>query len=466
MAPEPAEPGAPIHFGDRMSDADSLMWTVERNPALRSTITAVATLLESPDREQLQWRIDRASRRIPRLRQRVVANPMSIAPPRWEYDPNFNLSYHLRSVTAGGSGTLRDVLDFAQPIAMQGFDRARPLWEFTLVDGLVDDKAALIMKVHHAITDGVGAVQMMLETFSFDETIADRSDLPAEPEAVVMGQGERMRDAVSHEARRQMGIAKRTVEGLRRIDQGAAEVAKQAGGAAVSAGRLIAPSITPLSPQMIDRSLSVHFDVLTLPVADLKEASAKADAKLNAAFVAGVARGMRRYHEHHGEPISHLRMGMPINNRNDDAGAEAGNQFTPARIKTPIDIVDPVEHMATINRLTAAARDEPGQSLVEPMANVLRRMPKLLTTSLFAMAFQGVDFTTSNVPGIPVPMYLEGAPVTAQFPFGPLSGAAANLTLLSYCDDVHIGINVDTAAITDSDVFLGCIEEGFAEVLG
>ena len=69
------------------------------------------------------------------MRQRVRANPLSIAPPRWEVDPNFDLDYHLRWVRAGGDRSVRSVLDMAEPIAMQGFDRARPLWEFTVVEG-------------------------------------------------------------------------------------------------------------------------------------------------------------------------------------------------------------------------------------------------------------------------------------------------------------------------------------------
>ncbi len=92
----------------------------------------------SPDRERLTDSLERATRLVLRLRQRVVSNPLSIAPPRWEVDPNFDLDYHLRWTRAGGDGSLRDLLDMAQPIAMQGFDRARPLWEFTVVDDLAD----------------------------------------------------------------------------------------------------------------------------------------------------------------------------------------------------------------------------------------------------------------------------------------------------------------------------------------
>lgn len=117
-----------LEFEDRMSDSDALMWQIEKDPVLRSTITAVAVLDRQPDREHLLSKIDRGSRLVPRMRQRVVGNMLSLAPPRWEYDPHFDLRYHVRFVSAGGHGTMRDVLDLAEPIAMHGFDRSRPLW--------------------------------------------------------------------------------------------------------------------------------------------------------------------------------------------------------------------------------------------------------------------------------------------------------------------------------------------------
>ena len=157
--------GAGIVFEDRMSDADALMWNIEKDPALRSTIVTVGILDGVLDEANITARVDRLSRIIPRLRQRVRSNPLSIAPPRWEYDPLFDLKYHLRFTKVPGKGTMEDLLALIEPIAMQGFDRARPLWEFTVAQGFDGDKSALIMKVNHAITDGVGGMQIQLELF-------------------------------------------------------------------------------------------------------------------------------------------------------------------------------------------------------------------------------------------------------------------------------------------------------------
>ncbi|MGI9601918.1 MAG: wax ester/triacylglycerol synthase domain-containing protein [Acidimicrobiales bacterium] len=454
-----------IQFENRMSDADSLMWVIERDPMLRSTITLVTMLEHSPDRAQLQWKVDRASRRIPRLRQRVVANPMSIAPPRWEVDPNFNLSYHLRYISANNEGGLREVLDFAQPVAMQGFDRARPLWEFTLIDGLADGAAAMVMKIHHAITDGVGGIEMMLETFSLDDTIEEQGELPPEPYVYVLNQAERVRDAIAHETRRGLGIAKRTLQNLQAPELDPQEAARRAGETAASATRLLRPAVRPVSELMDDRSLSVHFETMSIPLADLKKAAAGAGAKMNAAFLGGIVRGLCAYHDHHGKPTDHLRMGIPLNNRSDDTAEVAGNQFTPARSEVPIRVADAREHMARLDKLVRSLRDEPANSLVEPMAGVLRRLPSAMVSNLFHTMMRGVDFNASNVPGVPVPLFLEGAPVQAQYALGPLSGSGINFTLLSYVDTVNIGINIDPAAVPDHQVLMDCLRAAYDEIL-
>jgi len=186
-----------MRYEDRMSDSDALMWTIEKDAMLRSTITAVAVLDRTPDRDRLRDLLDRGSRLVPRLRQRVRANPLSIAPPRWEVDPAFDLDYHVRFVRAPEPGDLRAVLDLAQPIAMAGFDRARPLWEATVVEDMADGRAALIMKVHHAITDGVGSIKLALIMFELERDPAP-SDLPEVPSGSVLNQFERWFDALQH----------------------------------------------------------------------------------------------------------------------------------------------------------------------------------------------------------------------------------------------------------------------------
>ncbi|HWW54954.1 MAG TPA: wax ester/triacylglycerol synthase domain-containing protein, partial [Acidimicrobiales bacterium] len=302
-----------LRFEHRMSDSDALMWTIEKDPMLRSTIVAVAALDRAPDHRALAERLERASRLVPRLRQRVVGNPFSLAPPRWEVDPHFDLRYHLRWLRTPAGGDLDQALHLVEPIAMQGFDRARPLWEFYVIEGLADDGAVVALKLHHAITDGVGAVKIGMVLFDLErEPSQPLPEMPDAPAVHVLHMRERTLDALDHERRRQLGIAKRTPATLARA---ARRLASDPGGAlrtvretASSAARMLAPSPTPLGPVMRGRSLSVQFDTISLPLEDAKAAAKVAHGKLNDAFVAAMLGGLRRYHDHHGAPVNELRM--------------------------------------------------------------------------------------------------------------------------------------------------------------
>src|SRR5690349_23127135 len=98
-------------FAHHMSDEDALMWNIEKDPVLRSTIVAVAVLDREPDWGRLRGRFERATLLIPRLRQRVLSPPLRIGPPRWTNDPGFDLDFHLRRFRLPPPGSLRTLLD-------------------------------------------------------------------------------------------------------------------------------------------------------------------------------------------------------------------------------------------------------------------------------------------------------------------------------------------------------------------
>lgn len=118
-----------------MRNIDAFTWSMESDPRLRSTVVTVLFLDRSPDWDEVRQRFDLISREMPMFRQRVVESPPP-APPRWEPDADFELDYHMRRVTVSGAGTFEDVLEMAWLAEMQDFDRARALWETTLIEGL------------------------------------------------------------------------------------------------------------------------------------------------------------------------------------------------------------------------------------------------------------------------------------------------------------------------------------------
>ena len=112
-----------------------------------------------------------------------------------------------------------------------------------------------------------------------------------------------------------------------------------------------------------------------------------------------------------------------------------------------------------------SARDEPANDLMELLSNGLNRLPTSMTSSLFGAMLKGNDFTASNVPGAPIPIYLVGQRMLSQYAFGPNAGSAMNFTLVSYADECFIGANIDPVAVPDPDVLMLCVQKGFDEVL-
>ena len=455
-------------FDLQMSDADALMWTVEKDPTLRSTVVTVLTFDRSPDWDALVERVDRGSRLIPRLRQRVVTPMLRVGPPCWSGDPDFDLSYHLRRVRAPEPGSFECVLDIARNAAMAGFDRARPLWEYTVVDGLEGGRSAFVIKVHHSMTDGVGGMKLLMMLFDLEPDpdppgpTDEFHDVPAFTPFALVGR------SLDYQRRRAWGIFQHALANTVNAARGAARdpeaAVQEASRVTRSLASFLAPATTPRSPIIGARSLARRLAALEVPLDDLKRAAKSVGGSLNDAFLASVVGGIQRYHELHGVEPAELRMVMPINLRGEGT-ALGGNHFTPARFLVPLQIADPEERMRTLGQLARDVRDEPAVALTDALAMVLNQLPSRMTTAFFGAMLKGSDFVTSNVPGSPFPLYVAGAALERMYPFGPLSGTAANVTLLSHCGTCCIGINTDSVAIPDAPDFAKSVEAGFAEVL-
>jgi WS/DGAT/MGAT family acyltransferase len=274
--------------------------------------------------------------------------------------------------------------------------------------------------------------------------------------------------SLDHRRRRALGIARR---GLVNAFGAARAVARDPQGALREATRVarslasfLAPATTPRSPIMGARSLARRLGTLDVPLDDLKRAAKAAGGSLNDAFLTAVVGGIQHYHELHRVEPADLRMVMPINVRGEGA-ALGGNHFTPARFLVPLQIADPAERMRTLGHLARTARDEPAVGFTDTVAMVLNQLPTAATTSFFGAMLKGSDFVTSNVPGSPFPLYAAGAELERLYPFGPLSGTAANITLLSHCGTCCIGVNTDAVAVPDTAEFVKSVEAGFSEVL-
>jgi len=459
---EGGDPGAGAGRGRRLHDAvapaDAVLWDIERDPVLRSTIVAVARLDRSPDWGRLTARLDRVSRLVPRLRERVADPPFGLGAPRWVIDEHFDLRYHLRRARCPAGADMRAVLDMAEPIASAGFDPCRPLWEFTLVEGLDDGGAALIQKVHHSLTDGVGGVELALQMLDDRPDPApevDDADLPLPRSA--SSAVELAVYAASEQAAAVAGL-------IRHLPAVARHTVPRVGQVAPSVARMLRPVRAPASPLMRGRSVTRRLHLFEVPLADLKAAGHAVGGTTNDAYLAGVVGGVNEYHHRHGVSPVELRVTMPINVR--AAGDEvAGNHFSPARFVVPAGIDDPAERMRVLGARARRWRAEPANAFTDALAAVLDALPRPVTTAVFGGMLRNIDLVCTNVPGLPQRSWLAGAEVLRQHAFAPPSGAALSVALMSHVDTACIGVCTDNVAVPDADLLATCLEEAFTDVL-
>jgi diacylglycerol O-acyltransferase len=446
-----------------MRASDEFTWHMERDPALRSTIVVVIWLDRPPGWDVLTARIDRMTRLIPSLRQHVVESPFRLTPPRWTYDPHFDLGWHLRRVTASQPRTAEAVMEMARRTAMAAFDRARPLWELTLIEGIKGGGAVLLLKLHHSLSDGVGGIQLLTALCDIEREPGDLGEMPPAPAGEMLGLPAMVAGAASSAA----GRTARTV----RHGAGAAVPAMlrsmrhpiaHVGGAAAmvrSVYRTAAPILDTKSPVMRDRAMTRTLATMEVPVEVLKKAARAAGATLNDVYLTAVTGGLRRYHERHGATVDSLRVTVPVNIRA-SGDVSWGNRITLQRVTVPVGEPDPAARMREVHRVIDGVRKEPSLPVTNAIAGALNMLP----ASYVGGVLKHIDFLASDVPGLSIPVYLAGSKITHFFAFGPTIGSAFNSTLVSYLGTCHIGINIDTAAVPDPEVLLDSLAESFAEI--
>ncbi len=443
-----------------LTQSDLFSWCMERDAILRSTVVSILILDALPEVDRFVRMVDRGARMAPRFRDTLDALPIGLAPPRWIPDTDFDLSWHVRHIALPASADISSVLEFARHEAMTAFDPVRPLWKLTLLSGLAGGKAALVLKFHHSLSDGLGGIQLANEIVDFSRSGGDRGPVPEQPTE----KRGKLADVLAWNWTVGSGLARSGISHVPRLALRAVtdpiRTVRDSVAMAVSFGHLVRPVTDTWSPVMTGRGLGRRLATVDVPVAELREAAHVSGFTLNDAFLAAVVLGLRTYHARHGSVIERLRVTMPISLRKagDPIG---GNRLTLARFALPADSADPVNLMHALHAAVVGCRREPAMPYSAAAAAVLNRLPVGLVTTML----KHVDFVASNVPGSPVPMYVAGAKIERMYAFGPTIGTAFNVTLISHAGNCCVGINADTAAVPDPEVLKDCLARGFRTVL-
>ena len=449
----------------RMSDSEGLMWRLEKDPYLTSTFGTVSLLDRPPDFDRLRARMERAVVAVPRLGWRVQPAPVNLSAPLWVDDPDFEIDQHVRRIALPKPGTMRQLLDLATLLVVDPFDRTRPLWQFTVVEGLRGGKAALIQKMHHTITDGEGGVQMSLQYLDFERDAPDPPPPERTEQALVGGPpspstAEAIRDLIVGGFRLPLSVAMQVRE-LLTDPMGI----PSASTAAVDTVRGVVSQLSDTevahSPLWMQRSLKRRFETAHASFRPTKDAARRLGGTLNTAFLTAAAEAASRYHREFGEPVEFLRASMAVSVRTDDSGA---NAFTLARMLVPTGEMPIADRFKAIQEISEEARDGTGMASLSALATVAVALPTSLLTRLARQQAQTVDFATSNVRGAPVPVFIAGAQLLHNYPMGPLAGVAFNLTLLSYLGNLDMGLNTDSAAVADPARLAHLVDQAFKDL--
>jgi diacylglycerol O-acyltransferase len=450
---------------EELSAVDQLLHRGEANPRTRSGIMGVELLDATPDWERFRTRFENASRKVLRMRQKVVMPTLPTAAPRWVVDPDFNLDFHVRRVRVPAPGTLREVMDLAEVALQSPMDISRPLWTATLVEGLADGTAATMLHLSHAVTDGVGATEMFAHIYDLerDPPPAEAAPLPI-PED--LSPGDLMREGINKLPGSIVGGLRGAVGGaVFALARAVRDPVNAVGGVvnyARSSARVMGPVAEP-SPLLRRRSLSSRTEAIDIKFSDLHKASKAAGGSINDAYLAGLCAALRLYHEAKGIPIATLPMAVPVNLRSDDDPA-GGNRFAGVNLAAPIGVVDPAKRIQKVRAQMMRKREERAIDMVGAMAPLISLLPDSILESV-AGSVVNSDVQASNVPIYPGDTFIAGAKILRHYGIGPLPGVAMMVVLVSRAGYCTITSRYDRASVADPNLWARSLQAGFDEVL-
>ena len=424
--------------------------------------------------ERVLERVGERLHLVPRYRQRLQSGPGGLANPVWVDDDDFDLGWHVRRAVLpapGGEAALAELVGLKMS---RRLDRSRPLWELTVIEGLTrspggspgtggDERIALLAKMHHALVDGVAAVDIgtvLLDPSPEPLQIAP-PDGPWQPRGYDRGR-HLARLAATPVVRAQRLLLDSASRALSPDPRRAAEELKSAGELIVQLART-RPS-APMTPLNAGLGPNRRFAFASAPLADLKVAGKAQGGTVNDALLAAVTGMLRRYMQAAGEPIAKPLVALvPVSVRR--PGEEGGNRISTVLVDLPVAEDDPADRIVAIHATMAELKDSAAVRAGALLVGATGWAPPLFSSTL-ARAMGDVrafNLVVSNVPGPQQPFWLNGCRLLAVHPAVPLNPATQGLTvgIVSYDGSVCFGLLADR----DLDPPLAVAADGLAEAL-
>lgn len=457
--------GQGVETADRLDHVD-YAWLRMDHPTNLMMINGVLLFDEPLAFEDVQAIVEDRLLRLPRFRHKVVM-PEGRGKPRWELDPDFDLSAHVRRIelpAPGDDAALRQVVN---ELMSEPLDYGRPLWCFHLIENYRGG-SAVMGRLHHCIGDGIA---LMLALLSL-------TDLPPEMVGGEAGlsddEGESFpnpftalfcRSRAGLEAARQ--AAERIMPDGMRLMLHPVEVLRNTrrwmvGAASAGAlGRMTFRSADPKTvfkgPLGVDKRAAWSEPI---PLEEVRALEKALGGTVNDLLLTAMTGGLRRYmlgRDQRPDGIN-FRAAVPVNLRTLEKMAELGNQFGLVFLALPVGIADPLERLAELRRRMRALKRSAEPLVVYKLLQMIGRAPKGVQNAVVSLFASKTTAVMTNVPGPQHTLYLAGKPMRSMFFWVPQAGRVGlGVSILSYAGHVRLGVGTDAGLVPDPEA----VVEGF-----
>jgi diacylglycerol O-acyltransferase / wax synthase len=454
---------------DRMSALDATFLHVEDEHS-HMHIGSVAVFEGPPPShdEVMRW-IGGKLPLVPRYRQKVRFVPFDLGRPVWVDDLHFNLSYHIRQTALPRPGGAEELRNLVGRVMSQRLDRDRPLWQIWIVEGLEDDRWALVSQVHHCMVDGVSGTDLLAVILDLQPKpstpVPDYWKPRAEPTGLrLLGDA-----AVDYlvtpveQFRGLRGVARAPRESLHRVSE-VVRGARSWWGLTSTSG--LASLNGPIGPHR-------RYDWARGSLAEVKQIRAALGGTVNDVVLAAITRGFRDLLIARGGEVEgcSVRTMVPVSVRSSGERGTYNNRVSAMFAELPVGIEDPVERLHSISAQMEGFKESKQAVAGEVLTSLGGFAPPLLLSLGMRAAVRlpqtNVHTVTTNVPGPQFPLYALGRPMVEAFPYVPIANRVRiAVAIFSYLGTLNYGITGDYDTAPDIEVLSRGIEAGLAELLG
>lgn len=458
---------------ERLTALDSSFLLLE-NPHTPLHVASTITLDAGPlrtaqggiDAEAVKRHVAAELHRIPRYRQKLAWIPFTQRPV-WVDDERFNLDYHVRHTSLPRPGDDQQLKRLSARIMEQPLDPSRPLWEMWVVEGLEEDRFAVISKVHHCMIDGMSGVDLL--TILLSPTPEHETQEPARfiarrtPSPFELWRDEMLRRVrLPFDAFRNLQAFVAEAGDVRR------ELRLRFRALAETVGATV--RVAPTTP--FNRRVGPHrrFDWLVMNLDEIKQVRRSLGGSINDVVLTVVAGAVQRYLERRQINPGNVdfRVMTPVSVRSSGERGKLGNRVSAWFLDLPIGEVDPCQQLEQVKEQSKRLKE----SKQAVGAAMLTEMAEWGSSTLLALGARNVtrmlpfNLVVTNVPGPQFPIYMLGARMVETFPLVPLvDNLGLGIALMSYDGKLCWGFNADYDLVPDLHSFVRAVRESFDELL-